>query len=311
VYLGDILNRKGSNSDLIEDRVKKGKSCIANSMALCKDVTMGIFAIDTLLLLYKSLFLQVVLYNAQAWSNLKNIDIKNLQTIQLKFLKRTFHAPSSTPNCLTLLETGTTPILHQIHIKQLMFLYHILELDTDDLVKRTYEEQLKYPAANWANEVAKIREKYDIPQTDAEITHLPMTTWERIVKTQVRNHAFQQLIREAGELKHAHNILPYATFDKQQYMTELSPAQARKVFHVRTNTVDLRAVRKYTYGENSGCRLCGSGDETIFHVVNECVHIQRTVEIPNMYTSDCSQLREIAKRCITFAELVNEDGNSA
>ena len=310
VYLGDIFNRKGSNNDMIEDRVKKGKSCIVNSMALCKDVTMGMFAIDTLLLLYKSLFLQIVLNNAQAWSNLNNRDGKNLQTIQMKYLKRIFHAPSSTPNCLTLLETGITPILHEIHIKQLMFLYHILTLDKDDLVKTTYEEQCKYPAANWANEVYSLRAKYKITQTDTDITQLTKSSWKRTVKTAVRYHAFQELIKAAGELKCSHNILPYDTFERQEYLTELSPAQTRKVFHIRTNTVDLRTVRKYRYGENSKCRLCGYEDESISHVVNKCERIKRTDEIPDVFTKDCTQLREIAQRCITFEELVNEEQNA-
>ena len=64
VYLGDIFNKKGMNNDMIEDRVKKGKSCIINAVSMCSDITMGMFALDTLLLLYKSLFLQIVLHNS-------------------------------------------------------------------------------------------------------------------------------------------------------------------------------------------------------------------------------------------------------
>ena len=41
---------------------KKGKACVVSSMA-----TMGIHAVETLLLLYWSLFLPVVLHNSQAW----------------------------------------------------------------------------------------------------------------------------------------------------------------------------------------------------------------------------------------------------
>jgi hypothetical protein len=306
VYLGDIFNRKGTNSDMIEDRVKKGKSCTVNAMSLCKEVTMGLFAIETLLLLYKSLFLQVVLYNAQAWSNLNNMDKKNLQTVQLKFLKRTFHAPSSTSNCLTLLETGILPILHAIHVKQLMFLHHILLLDKYDLVNINYEEQLKYPAANWANEVAAIRTKYGLKQTNEEIANLSKSSWKAAVKTQVRQHAFLQLIKEAEGQKHSHNILPYERFERQKYLTELTPAQARKIFHIRTNTVDLRTVRKYQHGENSTCRLCGSEDETVSHVVNVCQKVPRTKDIPNVYTTNCDHLQEVAKRCVSFSELVKD-----
>ena len=177
-YLGDMFNRKGNNNDMIEDRVKSGKSCIVNSISMCSDVSMGSFAIETLLVLYKGLFLQVVLSNAQAWSNLNNRDKNNLQTIQLKYLKRVFRAPSSTSNCLTFLETGIIPIEHEIHIKQLTFLHHILTLPYDDPVRLTYEEQKKYPAANWFNEVTAIRSMYEIEETEEEIINIPKEKWK-------------------------------------------------------------------------------------------------------------------------------------
>ena len=65
VYLGDNFHSKGTNTDLVEARVQMGKRCIVNSMALCSDVTMGAHTVGTLLLLYQSLFLPVVLYNSK------------------------------------------------------------------------------------------------------------------------------------------------------------------------------------------------------------------------------------------------------
>ena len=98
---------------------------------------MGTYTIDPLLLLYQSVFLQVVLNNAQAWSNLTEGNIRDLQVIQLKYLKRMLQAPSSTSNCLTFIETGTIPIENEIHARQLNFLHHILTLQDDDPVKVT------------------------------------------------------------------------------------------------------------------------------------------------------------------------------
>ena len=308
VYLGDIFNRKGSNSDLVEDRVKKGKCCLVNAMSLCSDITMGIFAIETLLLLYKSLFLQIVLYNAQAWSNLNNRDRTNLQTIQLKYIKRIFRASSSTSNCLTFLETGLIPIEHEIHIKQLNFLYHILSLTSDDPVKITYWEQKKYPAASWANEVYGLRVKYGIEDTDDEIAELSKARWKANVKAKVYKYVFDKLISEAADQKHSLDLSSYLRLQKQSYITELTPARARTVFHLRTNTMDLRTIRKYQYGENSVCRLCKSEDETVAHIVNACPNISRDVEVPNVYTSNCEQLQKVADRCAEFFALIDDNG---
>ena len=119
-------------------------------MSLCTDVTLGFHGVETLLLLYGSLFVQVVLFNAQAWSNLTQTDLKALQTIQLKYLKRMLHAPSSTSNAITFLETGVLPMSYKIHVRQLTFLHHIVTLSDNDPVKFTYQQQLLYNAPKWA-----------------------------------------------------------------------------------------------------------------------------------------------------------------
>ena len=311
-YLGDIFNRKGNNYDLIQDRVKKGKSCIVNSMSLCSDITMGMFAIETLLLLYKGLFLQIVLYNAQAWSNLNNMDRTNLQTIQLKFLKRMFHAPSSTSNCRTFLETGIIPIMYEVHIKQLTFLYHILSLSEDDPVKINYLEQKKYPADNWANEVAALSRKYDIDETEEEeIVEHSKESWKRLVKSKVRKHAYEVLVSEAAEQKNPIDSSSYLSMRQQPYLTDLSPAQSRMIFRLRTNTIDLKAVRQYQYGEETMCRLCKSEEETATHVINSCPNVPREMEIPNVYTTNCDQLRQIAVRLSKFYDLIDSRHDEA
>ena len=139
-------------------------------MSLCNEITLGVYTVETMLLLYKSLFLQVVLYNSQAWCNLTKQEISTLNTVQMKYLKRIFHAPPSTSNPITLLETGNIPIEQEINKRQLNYLHHILRQDKDDPIKMVYDEELKLSHQNnWANEVKLLRKKYEIAETDAEI----------------------------------------------------------------------------------------------------------------------------------------------
>ena len=44
------------------------------------------------------------------------------------------------------------PIENEIHVKQLTFLHHVLSLDDNDPVRKTYHQQTKFPfEPNWAN----------------------------------------------------------------------------------------------------------------------------------------------------------------
>ena len=306
-YLGDQFNKAGNNKHLIEERVKKGQCCIVNSMSLCSDVTMGLFCLPTLLILYRGLFLQVVLYNAQAWSNLSKQDLSNLQTVQLKYIKRMFHAPSSTSNSLTYLETGLLPIEQEIHIRQLTYLHHIVGLDEDDPVLMAYTEQIKYEyAPNWGNNVKTIRSNYGIKQTDEEVKSMSKRRWKRIIKGTITAHTLNKLSEEARKQKRASNILPYNEFKTQKYISNFPTPMARKLFHARLGILDIKGLRTYKYGNDLKCRLCDGGDENVDHIVNTCPSILRTNLIQNIYTNNEEEMKEVARRCLEFCNKVEE-----
>ena len=140
-YLGDIFNEKGDFRDLIADRFRRRTICTVNSMALCNDTQMGKYAISSLITLYKAVFLQTILHNSGTWDNLTKNDLTKLSSIQNKYLKWMLHTPRGTCTSFTLLELGLLPISHEIVLRKLNFLHHILNLPTDDPVHITYNEQ--------------------------------------------------------------------------------------------------------------------------------------------------------------------------
>ena len=224
----------------------------------------------------------------------------------MKYLKRIFHAPSSTSNVIVLLETGTLPIEQEIHKRQLNFLHHILTLENTDPVKLTYQEQLKYPyEKNWGNEIKELRINYGIIDSDEEITHYSKDSWKTKVKTLLKQYALEKLNRELSEQKHGSKMSPYEKLQQQKYLDDLSPQQARKLFHVRAGIVDLKCVRKYWYSDTI-CRLCGQPDEDVEHVVNKCFMISRTTQVDSVFSNNLEVMTLIAERCILFANKVKD-----
>ena len=305
-YLGDQFNSAGTNKDLVEERVKKGQSCLINSMSLCSEVTMGMFTIQTLMLLYRSLLLQVVLSDAQAWSNLTNQNIQDLQVIQLKYLKRMMHTPPSTPTPFVFLETGTLPIEYEIHIKQFTFLHHILTLDHDDPLRITYYEQLKYPfEPNWGNEMAELRSRYGVTESDDNIIVMSKDRWKGLVKSRVYQKALSDLTPKASCQKWSTSVNIPSKLECKEYLSKLPSENARMLFQIRAGTVDLRSVRKYLY-DNNKCRLCDADEENVEHVINECPSVSRQYKVTNVYDENLDQMLEISKRCVEFNKQIKE-----
>ena len=68
-------------------------------------------------------------------------NITQLSTAQMKYLKWMLQTPRGTCNSFTLLELGLLPMQHEINLRKLAFLHHILNLDDDDPVKKVYRAE--------------------------------------------------------------------------------------------------------------------------------------------------------------------------
>ena len=64
-YVGDIFNKQGTNADLIEDRVKKGKGKMISLLALCEESGLGRYAVQSMILLYNIMFVPTLISNCQ------------------------------------------------------------------------------------------------------------------------------------------------------------------------------------------------------------------------------------------------------
>ena len=267
VILGDVFNKRGDNKDLIADRVSKGMKVLVSCVALCNETTLGIFAVDVLLLLYWIVFLSSVLFNSQSWTRLLQEDIKKLQVIQLKFLKSLLKAPASTPNANVFLDLGVLPIINEIHKRKLAFLHHVLSLDVNDPILRMYHQQISLPfEKNWGNEVSALRKEYGIMLSDTEIKTLSKQSWKSVVKKAIELKTFTELSAVSAS-KSKTSTLKYTVFQRQGYTRKLSCTAVSTIFRFRTRTLACKVNHKESYA-NLLCRICATAPESQLHVVN-------------------------------------------
>ena len=157
-YVGDIFNDKGTNSDLIDDRIRKGTGKMISLLALGEESSLGKYTIQTLIFLYKTTFIQMLIFNSQAWSHITKGNITALERLQLRFLKLILWLPMSTPNNFIFLEYGILPLDKEIEKRRMVYLHHVLTVEEDDPVRLLYDQGLKLPfEPNWANDIKTLR----------------------------------------------------------------------------------------------------------------------------------------------------------
>ena len=110
LYLGDLLNEKENYLGLFEDRADRAKTRVIELCALSKGINFGHRQVESLLILYKSVFVQRLIYNCEASSVLTINEINILRTSQLNCLRRMLEVPKGTPTA----ELGILPINFEI-----------------------------------------------------------------------------------------------------------------------------------------------------------------------------------------------------
>ena len=303
-YLGDVINEKGDNTSLVEDRRQRGISAMVRIEALIRETELGVHTVNVHLLLYRALFLSCTLFNSQVWRNLSEKDLNVLEKLQGRCLKRILNVPQSTANSFTYLEFGVIPMRYEIEKNQLVFLHHIYHLDDTDPVKIMWENmKILEEESNWWSEVKEKMRKYNIMIEDVKLSR---DTFKKKIKAKIHEAALAELNRECkGKKKTAD--LDYKTLQQQDYLNHLYPTQAKIIFQCRSKTLDIKDHRAYKYKDKM-CRKCGDEEETVQHVAN-CGY-DDTVDTSIIEELDCItydtklKLVTIAKRIYNFLEEV-------
>ena len=312
-YLGDIINTKNNNEDMLKEKGQKATHKLISIFATVNEITFGAFQYDALLLLYHSFYLPTIIFNCQSWTNLSSKDIMKLRTIQLKFLKKLLRVPQSTSNCFVYLETGLLPIEHEIYRRQFSFLHHILKLSDDDPVRMMYKQMKDLPnEKNWAMKLEEMKEIYNIHITDDEIQKLSIDNFKKTVKEKIRACAFQEL-KEECSAKEKTKKLTYNIFKQQSYISNVPPKYMYIIIKMRCSMLNTIHERPYMYPGTKKCRLCRMGDESLLHIINCYVVSDKLHDInTTIYTDDPDKdyLMEIAmyiERFLDEEELLEKD----
>ena len=140
-YLGDLVDKSGSNKVNIEARQAKGYGIVTNILAIINEIPLSHWRVEAGLRLRQALFVNGCLFNSEAWHGVKITDIKLLEKVDESLLRGILNAHSKIPVEALYLETGSVPIRYIISSRRLMYLHSILQRDSDELVRKVYEAQ--------------------------------------------------------------------------------------------------------------------------------------------------------------------------
>ena len=167
-------------------------------------------------------------------------------------------AHAKTANEAFYLELAVYPLRFNLAIRRFMYLWHILSRDKEELISKIYEAQ-KYEVnkGDWVRIMQEEREKYDILESDDDISKISQERFRNIVKKKVYSSAVKYLHDMASPHRKSDG-LKNPLFEKQPYFSDrrFSREDVQLLFKLRTKMLDCKTNFEHQYANQLACRIC-------------------------------------------------------
>ena len=109
-YLGDIIDKSGTQRATIKYRKSKGYGIVGQIIAITEEAPLGKWRVKSGLLMQNSWLVNSMLYNSEAWHATVKDDTEILNWVDESLLSWLVSAHSKLPKVALFIETGTIPI---------------------------------------------------------------------------------------------------------------------------------------------------------------------------------------------------------
>ena len=167
-----------------------------------KDIPIGNLRVQIGLELRKSWLINGILFNSEVWYGMKDSDIASFVIIDQYLIRGLVNSHAKTPIEHLYLETGSLPIKYIIMSRRLIYLKEIIDRPESEIVKKIYRCQRANPdIGDWCQLVDQDFQEVNLHMNEDVIESLTVNDYKKIVKTSVKNAAFEQL----DALKQSHS----------------------------------------------------------------------------------------------------------
>ena len=170
------------------------------------------------------------------------------------------------------MECGVMPIRYVIKSRRLLYYWHILHRDENELIFKFHTVQKYSPSeGDWVLQVKKDMEEIKLDLSEADIKAMSKYRFKNIVKQKIAKLAILDLESRKKQKSAKLNI---TKFEPQQYILSksLSISEVQNLFKIRNNMVEVKENFKSSY-DNEWCRLCLVSRETQRHLL-DCIKVR-------------------------------------
>ena len=308
-YLGEWYNEKGDHITSLKKRKEKINYYIKQIKNYGNEYKLGKYALMTRIKIYKTVVFPSIFHNIETWSRITKKEIKELESIQAKIIKKICGQRVTTPYFGILSELGMWPVEQHIEYKRIMLLHNILTTKGERLIKEIIEDQVDNTWKGcWMEQTKEICQKYNIDINN--MVKLTKDNLKKVTKSKIKRElveAMKVLIMEKTKLRWLNE------FTQQEYIEQLDFCDSIDMIKIRLNMIETKCNYKGLFKQNVMCDICKITEDTTEHLL-QCKETKNEVtttieDIKQANNEVVKQIREVLNRREELGFKINIEGN--
>ena len=117
-----------------------------------------------------------------------------MEKIDEMLFRKIFYLTSTAPRVVMFIECGKIPIRHVVKSRRIMYFWHLMHKEKDELLVKFLEAQELSPSSHdWICQVRKDMQDIKLNLSDAEIENLSKDVFSKLVKRKIEVFTVQYL----------------------------------------------------------------------------------------------------------------------
>ena len=200
---------------------------VSEILGIVSEAPLGRWKIKSGLLLRKSLLINTILFNSEAWHNFSQPQIEAFEKIDEALLRGLLVGHAKLPLPALYLESSQLPIRYIMAVRRILYLQTILHRDSNELIKKVYLAQKADPVkGDFCQLVEKDRQLIGCQLEDDQIEVMTKYDCKVLVKRMAKEAAFDWLMAVKATKTKMDNISYERSFKCQPYLHTLSRDQS-------------------------------------------------------------------------------------
>ena len=243
MYLGFVISSTGDNMVNIEHIKKKSFGIIRKIFNRLNTLNLQQYYFECSIILLNVILRPSILYACEAYYNLKENEIRQIERIEESFLRKVLNTTKGCPIVQLYFEMGHTPARMEIQKIRLLYLQYILQQSDDSSLSKFLKLQMEFPTrGDWASRVKQDLQELEVKESFEEIKLMTKNKFSQILKCKARIKAFEYLTNKQGTK--GKDII-YSTIEMSEYLLpinrKLTLEQKRRQFAIRNKMIDIPA----------------------------------------------------------------------